>query len=79
MLLLVETLGGFGPELVGLLRQAADYRMNKLTAGEYHETTWSARSWMSFAAQRISVALHRAAAMEIGRSLGLAVGTDPRE
>ena len=68
MLLLVETLGGFGPELFGLLRQAADYRMNKLTAGEYHETTWSARSWMSFASQRISMALHRAAAMEVGRA-----------
>ena len=28
--------------------------------------------------QRISVALHRAVAMEIGQALGLAVGTDPR-
>ena len=76
--LLCETLGAFGPELLGVLKQAAEYRSNKLTAGEYLETTWSARSWLSFAMQRISVALHRAASMEIGRALGLAVGTDPR-
>ena len=33
------------------------------------ETTWSARTWTTFVAQRISVALHRAAALEILQSL----------
>ena len=78
MLLLCETFGGLGPELVEHLRRAAEYRDNKLTASEYDETTWSARSWLSFAKQRISIALHRAVATEIGQALGLAVGTDPR-
>ena len=31
--------------------------------------TWSARTWTTFVAQRISVALHRAAALEILQSL----------
>ena len=78
VLLLCETFGGLGPELVEHLRRAAEYRDNKLTASEYDETTWSARSWLSFAKQRISIALHRAVATEIGQALGLAVGTDPR-
>ena len=30
---------------------------------------WSARTWTTFVAQRISVALHRAAALEILQSL----------
>ena len=76
--LLLETFGGFGPELLELLWQAAEYRNNKLTAREYDETTWSARSWLSFVMQRISIALHLAVSREIGQALGLAVGTDPR-
>ena len=27
---------------------AAEWRKNKLTASEYDETTWSARTWMAF-------------------------------
>ena len=76
--LLLETFGGFGPELMELLREAAEFRKNKLTAREYDETTWSARSWLSFVTQRISVALHRAAAREVGQALGLGLGPDPR-
>ena len=45
-------------------------RSNKLTAHEYEETTWSARTWLSFVHQRVSVALHRAVAWEIGAALG---------
>ena len=41
----------------------------KLTPAEYEETTWSARSWTTFAAQKISVALHYAAAFEISMAL----------
>ena len=45
-------------------------RSNKLTAHEYEETTWSARTWLSFVHQQVSVALHRAVAWEIGSALG---------
>ena len=47
----------------------AKERDNKLTPAEYEETTWSARSWTTFAAQKISVALHYAAAFEISMAL----------
>ena len=43
------------------------------------ETTWAARNYMAFAAQRISVAVHIAAAQEIAEALGLSVAADPRE
>ena len=62
-LLCFETLGGFSAEVVELLHD------NKLTPAEYEETTWSARSWTTFAAQKISVALHYAAAFEISMAL----------
>ena len=54
-----------------LLRRGggAASRDNKLTPAEYEETTWSARSWTTFAAQKISVALHYAAAFEISMAL----------
>ena len=34
---------------------AAEFKMNKLSAAEYDETTWSASTWLTFAMQRISV------------------------
>ena len=52
-----ETFGGFGPELLELLRGAAEFKCNKLSAAEYDETTWSARTWLTFAMQRVSVAV----------------------
>ena len=67
--LLIETFGGFGDDLRQLLREAADIRADRLSHDEYDETTWSARTWTTFVAQRISVALHRAAALEILQSL----------
>ena len=36
------------------------------------------RSWLSFTKQKLSVALHHAAALEIGQALGLSVAVDPR-
>ena len=48
------------------------------TASEYDETTWSARTWMAFAAQRISVAVQLAMAQEVAEALGLSVAADPR-
>ena len=62
--LLVETFGGLGSGLRALLKRAADDRANRLTAGEYDETTWAARNWLTFARQRISVAAHRAVSFD---------------
>ena len=53
---------------------------NKLAGSEYDETTWSARTWLTFAAQRISVATQLSAAQEVAQALGLSVSVaaDPR-
>ena len=59
-------------------RRAADWRQNKLTSSEYDETTWSARTWLSFVSQRLSVATQLAAAQEVAEALGLSVAADPR-
>ena len=53
--LLVEPSGACGPRLAELLVEAAEARSNKLTSSEYDETTWSARTWLTFVRQRISV------------------------
>ena len=76
--LLVETFGGYGPELLALLRDAAEFKCNKLSAAEYDETTWSARTWLTFAMQRVSVAVHMAVAKELSDALGLTAAVDPR-
>ena len=44
---------------------------------EYDETTWSARTWMTFVAQRISVAVQLSSAQEVAEALGLSVAADP--
>ena len=49
------------------LQRAADWRQNKLTSSEYDETTWSARTWLSFVSQRLSVATQLAAAQEVAQ------------
>ena len=54
------------------------YRSNKLTAAEYDETTWSARTWLSFVYQRLSVAVHKAVAREVQLALGFSAAVDPR-
>ena len=76
--LLVETFGGFGPELVKVFERAAEWRQNKLTSSEYDETTWAARKWLPFVLQQISVAVQLAMAQEIAEALGLSVAADPR-
>ena len=73
-----DTQSGFSPEVVELLRELATERQNKLNKGEYEVTTWSARTWTSFVCQKISVALHRAAALEIAHAVGISHATDPR-
>ena len=52
--------------------------VEKLTASEYDETTWSARTWMAFATQRLSVASQLSMAQEAAEALGLSVAADPR-
>ena len=77
--MLLETFGGFGPGLMGVLRQANEWRQGRLVSSEYDETTWAARNYMTFVAQRISVAAHISLAQEIAEALGLSVAADPRE
>ena len=67
-----------GPALVEELREGAEWRANKLTASEYDETTWSARTFMAFTTQRLSVAVQYSAAQEVAEALGLSVAADPR-
>ena len=69
--------GGFGQELRALLDEAVDMRQNRLNREEYDETTWSARNFRTFVKQRVSVAVHTAAASEVRDALGLAA-LDPR-
>ena len=60
------------------LRAAAEWRSNRLTSSEYDETTWSARTWLTFVAQRLSVAVQLSVAQEAAEALGLSVAADPR-
>ena len=76
--LLVETFGGLSPALMHELRAAAEWRSNKLTSSEYDETTWAARTWLTFVAQRLSVAVQLSVAQEAAEALGLSVAADPR-
>ena len=78
MLLLIETFGGLGPELCAWLKRLATERQNKLNKREYDDTTWAARSWRSYAAQQISVSVHRTVSMEIAQALGLSGAADER-
>ena len=55
--LLFSTFGGFSPEVIELLQQAAKERGERLRGDEYDDTTWSARSWTVYASQRLSCAL----------------------
>ena len=62
-----------------LLQEAAEHRNNQLSAAEYDETTWAARTWLSFVHQRLSVAVHnKAVAREVSDALGLSAAVDPR-
>ena len=77
--MLIETFGGFGSGLMGVLRQADGWRQGRLVSSEYDETTWAARNYMAFVTQRISVAVQISLAQEIAEALGLSVAADPRE
>ena len=77
--LLFETFLGFGRGVVGLLRRAAEDRGNKLRGSEYDATTWSARTWLGYAGQRISCALARAVAWELAAAMELTRVRDSRD
>ena len=51
---------------------------NKLRGAEYDATTWSARTWMGYAAQRISCTLVRAVAWELATAMELTRVRDSR-
>ena len=76
--LLFETFGGFSPAVVQLLKTLANDRQNRLTAREYEQTTWSARTWHAFNAQKLSVAVHYSAALEIAHALRMPTTGDGR-
>ena len=77
--LLFETFLGWGPGVVELLQEAVAARGNKLRGSEYDATTWSARTWMGFAAQRVSCALARAVAWELASAMELTRVRDARD
>ena len=59
-------------------RELAEARQNKLHGHEYDTRlgTWAARTWLYFQAQKISVALQDAVALELSNALGLADASD---
>ncbi len=67
--MLFETFGGFHSVTATLFHEAALLKA-KFSRSEYDENTWSTRTWLSFAVQQVSVALHKAVAREIERELG---------
>ena len=75
---LIETFGGFSPELEALLQRLGEQRKNRLTHYEYDQTTWAARTWSAFSAQKLSVTVHLAMATEVAVALGLPVAGDLR-
>ena len=80
-LLAFETFGGFSPGVVKFLKDLAWEVRNKLNHRQYDLTTWSARSWLSYQTQQLSVKLHIECAWEIATELGLAPAAavaDPR-
>ena len=66
-------------DMVALLQRATEARGNKLRGSEYDSTTWSARTWMGYTAQRISCALARAVAWELASAMELTRVRDSRD
>ena len=57
--------------MVTLLHAAAEKAGNRLSQSEWDDNSWSATKWMSYATQRLSVALHKTVAREALEALGL--------
>ncbi|EOD19700.1 hypothetical protein EMIHUDRAFT_117918 [Emiliania huxleyi CCMP1516] len=70
--LLFEEFGAMSAWVEELLRRVAEVAGRKLTWWQYDQTSWSAREWMPFALQRLSVQLWVALADEAQRAIGAA-------
>ena len=69
--LLFEEFGAMSAGVEGLLMRVAEVAGRKLTWWQYDlQTSWSAREWMPFALQRLSVQLWVALADEAQRAIG---------
>ena len=79
LVLVFETFGGFSPHVTELIWRAAETRGNKLRGSEYDDTTWSTRTWASYACQRLSCALMRAVAWEMAVEMRLTRVRDARD
>ena len=79
LVLLFSTFGGFSPDVLELVRRAAESRGNKLRGSEYDDATWASRSWTSYVMQRLSCALARAVAFEMATAMGLPRSHDARD
>ena len=70
--LLFEEFGAMSAGVEELLMRVAEVAGRKLTWWQYDQTSWSAREWMPFALQRLSVQLWTALADEAQRAIGAA-------
>ena len=70
--LLFEEFGALSAGVEELLMRVAEVAGRKLTWWQYDQTSWSAREWMPFALQRLSVQLWTALADEAQRAIGAA-------
>ena len=77
--LLFEVWGGWSPAVMDLWWQTVAERGDKLRRAEYDDTTWAARTWSTYAAQRVSCALQRGVAFAIARELEISTARDPRD
>ena len=68
--LLFEEFGAMSAGVEELLMRVAEVAGRKLTWWQYDQTSWSAREWMPFALQRLSVQLWTALADEAQRAIG---------
>ena len=72
-MLLFETFGGWSTPVVRLFHRMKDKVLNRLSRAQYdQEATWSTRTWLALQTQRMSIAVHFAAAYQIARELDLA-------
>ena len=71
-----ELLGGFSPEALKEFRYMARQKGEKLSADEETQTSWAARNYTAFHAQRISIAIQTYAAKEVLDAARLARAAD---
>ena len=79
--MLLETFGGFGPELMGVLRQANEWRQGRLVSsvGIRRDDMGGAQLHGVRGAAHLGRCADISLAQEIAEALGLSVAADPRE